>query len=197
MTAQPEAPRAPGMTAEEMHAIAKQELDKRDRSAGSIIEGMIACMKIALSRSAQSLVGDGALGTFACPICGLDKPHHHADEVVGAYRADEIRNDGWISYPERFPEREGPYLVKDFSLVSHSLDAEGLIKAYSPAWGNDQLIVGEWHRNPFRFSLPFRVPNRFGEMQSIFVTPKFWREIPTASRTSHPQPARRSARRRY
>ena len=29
--------------------------------------------------------GEGAQGTFACPICGQDTPHHHTPAVVDAY----------------------------------------------------------------------------------------------------------------
>ena len=32
-----------------------------------------------------------ASGTFACPICGEDKPHHHTAPVVNAYRTKGSR----------------------------------------------------------------------------------------------------------
>ncbi len=34
---------------------------------------------------------DPSRGTFACPICGEDKPHHHTPVVVDAYQNKRSR----------------------------------------------------------------------------------------------------------
>lgn len=53
---------------------------------------------------------DAPQGTFACPICGVAKPHHHPDKQVAAYRDDQIRGDGWTSYDHKSPSKDGWYL---------------------------------------------------------------------------------------
>src|SRR5690242_21053165 len=57
-------------------------------------------------------------GTFACPICGQDTPHGHPNEVVVAYRADQIRNDGWTSTIKAQPTESGWYLCRDVDVPS-------------------------------------------------------------------------------
>jgi hypothetical protein len=52
-------------------------------------------------------------GTFACPICGLDKPHAHSEAEQKGYREDQIRNDGWTSTAKRRPSESGWYLCMD------------------------------------------------------------------------------------
>ena len=58
----------------------------------------------------RAKLDDDLNGTFACPICGLDKPHHHPDEQVAAYREDQVRRDGWTSVAHRQPKESGWYL---------------------------------------------------------------------------------------
>lgn len=39
-----------------------------------------------MSMDVAEIAGREARGTFACPICGDDKPHHHTAKVVDAYQ---------------------------------------------------------------------------------------------------------------
>lgn len=43
-------------------------------------------------RAREEAAGEGEhRGTFACPICGDDKPHHHTAPVVDAYQNKRSR----------------------------------------------------------------------------------------------------------
>lgn len=55
----------------------------------------MGAIREALSRAAPSsgsAIAEGGLGgSFACPICGDDKPHHHTAPVVDAYHTKGSR----------------------------------------------------------------------------------------------------------
>lgn len=77
-----------------------------------LLKGAIAMIRrlAALSRVRPTSTERDVVGTYTCPICGLDKPHHHPDEQVLAYREDQIRRDGWTSAAHRQPKESGWYL---------------------------------------------------------------------------------------
>ncbi|GAB3763660.1 hypothetical protein GCM10028796_17560 [Ramlibacter monticola] len=134
-----------------------------------------------------------ARGTFACPICGKDTPHHHPDNVVAAYRDDQARQDGWISTLVRLPnDPVGKfYLCRGHEVIPPNKDEdEGLwqevhgmlwqrrMAAYMGAealqWDQDRqsFLLAQWTNmgNPDWKDSDRRAP--------VYVKPTHWREIP-------------------
>jgi hypothetical protein len=54
----------------------------------------------------------GAGGTFACPICGHDKPHHHTEKEITAFREDGIRTSPPSAIGARDSVRAGDIAVQ-------------------------------------------------------------------------------------
>lgn len=136
-------------------------------------------------------------GTFACPICGQDTPHHHPTHVVAAYRDDQVRRDGWISTLVRLPkEMIGKfYLCRGHKIVpppqdenewrfreihgmlwqrrtGHLMDAEVL------QWdeGAQSFLLAQWTGSGNLDGRDTRAP--------VYVTPTHWRELPAFGKPS-------------
>jgi len=124
-------------------------------------------------------------GTFACPICGFDRPHHHDGPVVSAWRDDAIRADGWTSCIVRLPKPPGFYLCTGhkFDLshrhiddlqdgVLHQRDDLGLpaeVLHFSPGHGF-WLVQFPW--------VGRSAPRR----KMIYAHPTHWRDVPLPPR---------------
>ena len=149
-----------------------------------------------------------ARGTFACPICGYDKPHHHPDNQVAAYREDQMRNDGWISTTHRNPRESGWYLCLGVDVPA---DQYGTSRGIgdNPRWS--QLSWFKWVRDaavhaagahyvseaelqevlffddrPGAAVRGWRLRNFLGDAtpsgvetrRAVWAQPTFWRELP-------------------
>jgi hypothetical protein len=126
-------------------------------------------------------------GTFACPICGQESPHHHSDEQVAAYRDDQVRRDGWTSAVVRLPRDRvgGFYLIRghhikvpkdDYSNVSYNVYQRVTEGPGYPA------EVAQWDESHQSFALLHWAGNARldgSEGRSpVFVTPTHWRDLP-------------------
>lgn len=136
-------------------------------------------------------------GTFACPICGQDTPHHHQPEVVEAYRSDQVRRDGWVSTLVRLPKDMVSkfYLCRGHRIVpppkeeneqrwsdihgilwqrrmGHMMDAEVL------QWdqGAQSFLLAQWIGPSTISGTDIRTP--------VYVKPTHWRELPPFDRPS-------------
>ena len=148
-----------------------------------------------------------AQGTFACPICGHDKPHHHPDEQVAAYREDQERDDGWTSPVHRQPKEDGWYLCagvevdadqfggpQDGYLAEHRWRQLSWLKwvreagaRQGPGWEHEVQEVlyysrrgqsGWYLRNWLGNAVPSGEESRF----PVRAQPKHWRELPVGVR---------------
>lgn len=138
-------------------------------------------------RASSEAATSAALGTFACPICGVDNPHHHPDEQVAAYRDDQVRRDGWISVLHRLPREYFPkfYLIRghrievpkdDWSNVSYNAFQR---RSEGPGYPAE---VAEWDLARRSFLLLHWSGNarRSGEegRSPVYVRPTHWRGTP-------------------
>jgi hypothetical protein len=140
-------------------------------------------------------------GSFACPICGRDTPHHHSDEQVVAYQENELhRGDGWISVTLRQPTKRGWYLCSDIVVDPNQYGKKKDFWDHHPLWS--QLSWFLWVRDGGRsgnmdneiqevlFYDPldggWRLRNLLGNAavsgaesrRTVHATPKYWRELP-------------------
>jgi hypothetical protein len=125
-----------------------------------------------------------AVGTFACPICGHDKPHGHPDVVTDAWRDDQRRADGWTSTIVRTPTTRGFYLCTGHTLINtdnDSLIAEAVQRRGEAERGGFPAEVLEWDGPAGHGFLLFDTPfiGRTGKRKGIFVRPTHWRDLPT------------------
>lgn len=146
-----------------------------------------------------------AEGTFACPICGYDKPHHHSDKQVAAYREDQARNDGWTSAQHRNPKKSGWYLCLGVEIDLHQYSEPKGFWGHHPRWSQlswlkwvreagarqgadsehevqevlyfDALGQRGWYlRNWLGNAVPSGAESRF----SVGAQPKYWRDLPAS-----------------
>lgn len=150
-------------------------------------------------------------GTFACPICGLDRPHHHPEAQVVAYREDQIRADGWISTAHRQPEGRGWYLCKDIEIDPEQYgpirDQDDDWSYQNPRWSQLSWFLwvrdgGEVGDHPpdvlfyDRSCRNWRLRNLLGNAVrsgaesrfAVFAQPKYWRELPGKPSPTQPSP---------
>jgi hypothetical protein len=127
-----------------------------------------------------------ALGTFACPICGQETPHHHPPQQVAAYQDDLVRNDGWTSMAHKMPRPvgwSGFYLIRghrldvpqpDYNNVSYNVyqrrDERDGYPAEVAEWDGSKFMLLHWSGNA-------RIDGTEGR-SPVFVNPTHWREIP-------------------
>lgn len=143
--------------------------------------------------SDQLGAGAGAKGTFACPICGVGEPHGHPDDVIAAYRYDQVRNDGWTSTIKALPKHSGWYLCREVTIPrKQNQDASVL---------NPQLSWFLWVRDGAARDIETAVPevlhyealdqrwslrNLLGNATMsgaesryrVYASPRYWREVP-------------------
>lgn len=128
------------------------------------------------------------VGTFACPICGHDKPHAHTVEAASAYNDDQIRNDGWTSSACRMPKEKGFYLIKDFTFLNVDSARYSYVKLLAgwrrpcPSLGMAPEVAEYGHiHEPDYFRLLYHPIANDRVEQSylpVLVHPKFWRPLP-------------------
>ena len=143
-----------------------------------------------------------AIGTFACPICGQDTPHHHSARQAAAYRDDQIRNDGWISVAHRMPRddelwesvstgtRHRLFLVRGHKLEvpdpDHHNVSYNAYQRYREMNGYEAEVV-EYDRDRQSFCLLHWSGNARPDGKEgrspVFVTPTHWRLIPVFKET--------------
>lgn len=156
-----------------------------------------------------------AKGTFACPICGHDKPHHHPDKQVAAYREDQVRNDGWISTAHRQPNKGGWYLClgvevpndygknPDDGFLAHQRwsviswlnwvrNGGAICGRYTTTESEIQEVLFYDHDGVFRGwrlrnLLGNAVPSGAESRFAVYAKPKYWRELP-AGLKAHQEP---------
>jgi hypothetical protein len=114
--------------------------------------------------------------TFDCPICGFDEPHGHDEDVIAAWRADQIRADGWTSAIVRLPQKDGDYLGYGHKVPMGVVRENAELFQSRRTFGTF-LEVLEF-RPAYGFSLksmPFF--GRILQGRTIFVHPRFWRPV--------------------
>jgi hypothetical protein len=142
-----------------------------------------------------------ALGTFACPICGVAVPHGHPDAVVAAYRSDQIRNDGWTSAIKAQPKESGWYLclvveidpkqrgeprkmfehAPQWSQLSWFLWVRlGAARGPSPVAGIPEVLFWDslYRRWSLRNLLGNAVASGDEARWTVEAQPRLWREVP-------------------
>jgi hypothetical protein len=140
-------------------------------------------------------------GTYDCPICGIDYPHHHPDEKVLAYREDQIhRNDGWTSTAHHQPKERGWYLCLGVEIDPDQYGKKKDFWDHHPLWhqlswflwvrsganaghNNDEIPEVLYYDQTYsRWSLRNLLGNatRSGaeSRKTVFAKPKYWRELP-------------------
>ena len=150
------------------------------------------------------MADDTPTGTFACPICGYDKPHHHPEEQVEAYRADAVRDDGWTTTQARNPKESGWYLCSGIEVDLEQFGEPSGFYDHHPKWS--QLHWLKWVRQAGNAGLynerdipevlyfdkrqdhfgGWRLRNFLGNAVAsgaesrfpVHAQPKFWRPIP-------------------
>lgn len=134
--------------------------------------------------SGTSALDDGLGGTFACPICGYDKPHGHSEEVQAAYRDDQIRNDGWTSTIKRTPAESGWYLCADVEVPyngDHQLSWFLWVRQ-GAARGEKVPEVLYWDAMYQSWTLRNLLGNATvsGEesRHRVYAAPRYWRDVP-------------------
>jgi hypothetical protein len=153
-----------------------------------------------------------AIGTFACPICGYDKPHSHDDAVVAAYREDQIRNDGWISAIKQLPTKSGWFLCLGIEVAADQRGKPAHFDDYRPQWS--QLSWFKWVREGAARDVEARVPevlywdhiystwslrNLLGNAVPsgedvrwrVLASPRYWRDVPPLG-SAHPTSTERT-----
>ena len=133
-------------------------------------------------------------GTFACPICGHDRPHAHTEAEKHGYWEDQVRADGWTSTDKQRPKERGWYLCLG---VEFPKEACGFRR--------DQLSWFKWVRDAMcRGQRDAEIPevlyfdqfdgwslrNALGDAHydgsegrhRVVVYPRYWREIPALSK---------------
>lgn len=138
-----------------------------------------------------------AQGTFACPICGQETPHHHPDDQVAAYQDDNLRNDGWVSVAHRSPRPDELWeRVPEGTRTRLFLVRGHKIEVPNPDWHNVsynayqrvheatgyEAEVAEWDRGYQLFRLLHwsgnaRVDGSEGR-HPVFIKPTHWRFVP-------------------
>lgn len=130
-------------------------------------------------------------GTFACPICGQNTPHHHPAEVAEAYRSDQVRRDGWISTLVRLPnDMVGKfYLCRGHKIVPPSKEDDEwrwqevhgmlwqrrmahMMEAEVLQWDQhaQSFLLAQWTGRGTISGSDSRAP--------VYVKPTHWRELP-------------------
>lgn len=147
-------------------------------------------------------------GTFACPICGHDKPHPHSDEEIAAYRDNQMRgDDGWTSCVLGKPTKSGWYLCLGIKVPLDQKQAPKDVWDNSkPQWS--QLSWFLWVREGAARDMETRVPevlyydhllqrwslrNLLGNAVpsgeesrwAVIAYPKYWRSVPALGQAPH------------
>jgi hypothetical protein len=144
-------------------------------------------------------------GTFACPICGYDKPHAHSEEEQKAYHEEQLRGqfpstDGWNRTAIKKPTMPGWYLCRGIEIPP---DQYGVKKDFwTPNQRYSQLSWFLWCRKAgqngcfgdevpevlyfsresvfsLRNFLGDAVPSGHENRRRVVAYPKYWREIPS------------------
>jgi hypothetical protein len=144
------------------------------------------------------------VGTFACPICGVDVPHPHSDAQQKAYHEEQLRGgiacDGWIRAELRQPKERGWYLClgvevppdqfgkpKDFydrnDRHSQLHWFNWVRQAGNVGWSDQEIqevlfyepIYGGWR---LRNCLGNAVRSGAESRHRVAAYPKYWRELP-------------------
>lgn len=133
-----------------------------------------------------------ATGTFACPICGYDKPHPHSEAEQAAYREDQMRgNDGWTSNAKRRPAKRGWYLCRDVEVPFKRPGFDDWNPRSSQLswflWVRDGASCGDkvpevLHFDGTRWSLRNLLGNAAvsgaESRYEVEACPRYWREVP-------------------
>lgn len=130
------------------------------------------------------------VGTYACPICGYDKPHGHEENVIAAYRADQIRNDGWFSVVVNQPKSSGLYLVRGHHLKRPKNDPFNISYLEYQRRGESRGYLAEvvhYDHILHRFYLLHFAGNAQHDghegRHAVYISPTQWREIPPFNTT--------------
>jgi len=145
-------------------------------------------------------------GTFACPICGYDKPHAHSDAEQKAYHEEQLRSqwpstDGWKRTIIKKPPIPGWYLCRGIEIPGDQYGEKKDFWDRHPmfsqlAWfiwcreggqhgdaGNDIPEVLYFESLPnarfvLRNLLGDAVPDGHENRRRVIAYPKYWRELP-------------------
>ena len=157
---------------------------------------------------AENVITDEPEGTYACPICGLDRPHYHPDEQVAAYREDQVRSDGWTSTAHRLPKKRGFYLCLGVEVDPNQFGTKKDFWTPNARWS--QLAWFKWVRDGGANYIPERqiqevlylednygqpywrlrnllgnaVPSGVESRFAVRASPKFWRNLPEPTQDS-------------
>lgn len=145
-------------------------------------------------------------GTFACPICGVDKPHPHTEEQQKAYHEEQLRGsfhangDGWIRTELRQPKERGWYLCRGVEVPPDQFGKPKDFWDRNDRWS--QLHWFNWVRHAgnsgwseeeiqevmfyepiyggwrLRNFLGNAVPSGAESRHRVTAYPKYWRQLP-------------------
>ena len=141
------------------------------------------------------------IGTFACPICGVDVPHSHTEDEQKAYHEEQLRpKDGWIRAQLQKPKERGWYLCRGVEIDRDQFGKAKDIWDHHPRWS--QLSWFKWVRDggargwmeyeipevlffdpiyggwQLRNLLGNAVPSGAESRHRVMADPKYWRELP-------------------
>lgn len=131
-----------------------------------------------------------------CPICGVDTPHSHEEQVVTEYHADQIRGDGWNSMVKCYPKEDGWYLCLGVKINMPDQDQYDFSQYSWLKWVRDFLQNG-WRERNLPCGIPevlyfdkssrmFCLRNALGNSAAsgierrrfVYAQIKYWREVP-------------------
>lgn len=155
----------------------------------------------------RSLTVDEPTGTFACPICGTDKPHCHTEGEQKAYHEEQLRGqplhaDGWIRSDLQMPKERGWYLCRGVEIEADQYGKPADFWDHHPRWSQISWFL--WVRaaanqgysdsqipevlyfdpmwSPYSFTLRNflgnAVPSGAESRHRVVAHAKYWRQVP-------------------